>query len=201
MTAQETAAKENDALFSEDDVMRAMREIPGYIDVTPGDFKIIFTRAYAFARKKMLHDTRAGAIMQRPAVCIGQDQSIAELIALLAERCISGVPVLNADGKVAGVVSEKDVLRFLGRSADIRVMHLVADSLERPLTLSAEQRRHSVGAIMSSPPVTVEKEATLEEIIDIFHNRQINRLPVVEDGTPLGVITRRTIINAFGRLM
>ncbi len=193
---------EHNPLFTEEDVLEAMREIPGYIDITPGDFQVIFAKAYEYARKKILHSARAGTFMRQPAICIFEEQPVAELIALLDKHQIAGVPVLDAGGKVVGVVSEKDILRSLGRNTQTKLMHLVADSLDTPFTLTEEERRRSLKQIMSSPPVTVTSDTLLEEIIAIFDTRSINRLPVVDaEGAPVGVITRHNIIKAFGKLL
>ena len=193
---------EKKTLLSEEDIMEAMREISGYIDITPGDFGVIFTKAYEYARKKMLRDTRAKAIMRQPAVCIFEEQPLTELITLLSGNSISGVPVLDRQGKVTGVASEKDVLCSLGYSSETKLMGLVSDSLHAPFTLTEEERSRKVRQIMSFPPVTVEADASLGAIIAIFDSTPINRLPVVDaKGAPLGVITRHNIIRAFGRLL
>lgn len=202
MSDETLATAEQCSFFSEEDIVAAMREIPGYIDVTPGDFKIIFTNAYTYARKKILHGTKAGAIMRSPAICISENSSVDELIRLLAAHGISGLPVLDAAGRVTGVASEKDILRSLGRSAETRLIGLVADSLDAPFSLTREERQRSVKQIMSAPPITVLPDATLGEVIDIFHARAINRLPVVDaNDAPLGLISRHNIIKSFRRLV
>lgn len=198
----EHIASEDTLLLTEEDVLDAMRDMPGYIDITTGDFKIIFEKAYQYARKKILKDTKAGSIMHQPAVCIFEEQSLAELIMLLNENGISGVPVLDAFGKVSGVASEKDILRSLGQNSETKLMGLMAASLQVPFTLTEEERCRKVKQIMSLPPVIVEVDAPLGDIITIFDSRSLNRLPVVDaKGAPLGVITRHNIIRAFGRLL
>lgn len=202
MTEYEALTPEESPLFTEEDVLEAMREIPGYIDVTPGDFAIIFAKAFEHARNNILRHTTAGVIMRQPAVCIFQEQTLADLIHLLAAHGISGVPVLNAHGTVAGVVSEKDILRALGRCADARLMRLLADNLDTPLTLDESRKHQSLKHIMSTPAITVGTDTPLADIIAIFQGWSINRLPVTTpEGAPLGVITRHNIIKAFGRFL
>lgn len=189
-------------VFSDEDIVEAMRGIPGYIDVTPGDFKVIFSKAYEQACDKILHDAKAASIMSAPAVCIGQERSLAELVALLAGHGISGAPVLDEGGRVVGVVSEKDVLRRLGRNPELSLIRLVTASLDEPFFVTDEQRGTSVKGLMSAPPVTAGPDAALGELLALFQKKPINRLPVVDkDMGPLGVISRQDVIKAFGRLL
>ena len=91
--------------LSEDDALEAMKELHGYFDLTPHDFRELSAMAYSAAFSRLLRQRAALGVMTAPARDVGAADGIGVLIALLAEASISGVPVLDARRKLAGVVS------------------------------------------------------------------------------------------------
>ena len=73
-------------LLSDADVIAAMREIPGYLDISPADFREVFQVAYVHALKRVRDSIRAADIMSRPAHCVGSDLDLIQAATLLAER-------------------------------------------------------------------------------------------------------------------
>jgi len=202
MPSDENVNSGNCLLFSEDDIVEAMKEIPGYIDITPGDFKLLCASSYAYARKKMLQSIQAHTIMHSPALCITQEKTVADLLHILADNGISGLPVLDEQGKIVGVVSEKDVLRILGKSPQSSMVGLMAASLSAPFALRPEEQGTRVKDIMTSPPIVLHEDDTLGAILELFHSRAVNRLPVINaEKTPVGIISRHDVIQSFGRLL
>lgn len=206
--------------ISEEDVIEGMRELRGYFDITPRDFKELYTTVDAFAKKRLMREVTARTIMTQPVFTINAWDSIETLIALLAEKNISGVPVLGNDpaqGKsggpgqdtpgtgnlrIVGVVSEKDILALLGKRPDAHLMLLVADAAKRPWSVSPEDLREPVSEIMNIPALTVNEDSSLGELTRIFQKKNINRVPVVDkNGSPLGIITRSDMISAISRLL
>lgn len=186
--------------ISEEDVIEGMRAIEGYIDLTPYDFKKLYEKVYVFTRRRILRETHAADIMTQPVVTVRETDSLEQLVRLLAEHSISGVPVVDGQDKITGVISEKDILCFMGRDPKSHIMRLIADSLFRPLCLDAESRNLKVSGIMSSPARCVEEGTSLGDIIAMFETKAINRLPVTdEEGKAAGIITRDDMITAISR--
>lgn len=188
--------------LSEEDIIEGMKAIDGYIDLTPHDFKTLYEKVYEMARKRILSEYSAKDIMKSPALAIGMDSSLEELVMLLSEHGYSGLPVTDSQGMLAGVVSSKDVLTALGFPPTAHSMLLVAESLKQPLDLGPKIEGKTVRDIMSAPPVFVTPEASMADIAMIFRQKTINRLPVADaSGKLLGIITRENLINSLSRLL
>ena len=103
-------------------------------------------------------------------VSISPDRTVADAVALLAERRIGAVPVLDNSGMVAGVFSERDVIRCLREHG-------------------AEALDHPVSAEMTTPAVTVGREDSVLGALSLMTRRRIRHLPVVEAGAVVGIVS------------
>ena len=108
-----------------EDIYKGMEEIGAYLDVTPRDFQEIYAHAYKIARGRLLSSITAGDIMHVPVLCVAEEQSVRDLVIFLDDHRISGAPAVDADGRLSGVVSESDVVRFVGGGETVTVMHLM----------------------------------------------------------------------------
>jgi CBS domain-containing membrane protein len=184
--------------ISERDVIEAMKSIQGYLDITPGDFKEVYQAAYALAIKRLLNSLKAADLMTTPIDMIGQEMDLVTAAALLADKQISGAPVVNHDGKIVGVVSEKDFLREMGFGATPSFMQIATHCLNNKGCMICNLRNKTIGDIMTRPPITGIPEMTIGEISDLFVDRKINRLPIVsEDGRPVGMVTRTDLAHSY----
>ncbi|MGZ9160946.1 MAG: CBS domain-containing protein [Candidatus Limnocylindrales bacterium] len=134
-------------------------------------------------------------------VCqVKPETPLREVAQLLVERQVSGVPVVDDAGRVLGVVSEGDFLaREAGESA--RPSAPLWWTWAAGPDKKAIERMHATtaGTAMTAPAVTVGADRPLSEAAMIMARRQINRLPVVEDGRLVGIISRADIVRAFAR--
>ncbi|HEX5397193.1 MAG TPA: CBS domain-containing protein [Candidatus Limnocylindria bacterium] len=139
-------------------------------------------------------------VMSRDVISVPRDMHLKELAGLLTDHQISGAPVTDADGAVIGVVSEADILmKQVGRTAARR----------RPLewifgeSHDAEEIRRrvasTVGEAMTSPAVTIDAERPLREGAALMVDSKVNRLPVLEDGNLVGILTRADLVHAYLR--
>lgn len=140
-----------------------------------------------------VRDVMSSAVLSADAAMRLQD-----LAALLAEHQISGVPVVDETGAVIGVVSEGDLLmkQLGGARRDRGLFH----SVFRPLLSGDELRRRaatSVREAMTSPAITIEADRPIHEAAAIMVERSINRLPVIEDGHLVGILTRADLVHAY----
>ncbi len=148
-------------------------------------------------------------VMNVKPVSVQADASVSEAARLLRENKISGMPVLDGE-KLVGVVSESDLLRLLAVEEDSGGLWLPSpfEVFEVPFRdLVKWERMRSgmedisgklVSEVMSRNLHEVAPEDTVEEAAAIMTHHRINRLPVVEDGRLVGIITRGDIISGLG---
>lgn len=183
--------------ISDQDIYEAMTEIPGYLDITPGDFKEVYLRAYQHALQRLIRSVKVKEVMTAEVASVLRVTPIKEVAELMARRRVSGVPVLNADGSVAGVISERDFLRTMAGEQSRTFMDVVADCLGGGRCLAAPMRAQCAEDIMSAPAVTVTPDTPLPAVADIMANRNINRVPVVDaSGRLIGIASRADVVRS-----
>lgn len=184
--------------ISDVDVMKAMRSIQGYIDITPADFKEVFRVAYALAQDRMMQAFKAADVMTSPVHVVRADKDLMATATLLAEKGISGVPVVDDSEKVIGVISEKDFLRKMGAGKSDSFMQVIAHCLKNKGCVATPMLNRSAGDIMTKPAITAKPEVTIGDISVLLMEKNINRLPVVADnGKAVGIVTRSDLVSSF----
>lgn len=200
--AEQTETGKKSPSLTEKDILRGMEALHGYVDLTPEDFRELFEKVYTFSRERLLREHTAADIMARPVFTIAGRDSVGDCIGLLAKRRISGVPVVNGAGMLGGVVSEKDILRLLGKEPDTHMMQLIFDSLEKPFQPPSSLLQKWVCDIMTTPAVSARLETSFRDLVRIFHQHRINRLPITDEkGRVEGIITRANMIRAISELL
>lgn len=184
-------------VISDDDVYAAMSEISGFVDVTLGDFKELYLKAYAHAVRRLTRNVSVEDVMNKDVAYVYVDTPLADAAAVMAQRRVSGVPALNRDGRVAGVISEKDFLRIMGGQHGVSFMDVVAECLGGRRCLAVPLNARAAADLMSAPAITAARDATLMEAAELMSKRGINRLPVTDgEGRLLGIISRADVIRA-----
>jgi CBS domain-containing protein len=145
---------------------------------------------------------RAHQIMSRQVITIGVDASVVDAINIMLTHHISGLPVLDSAGKLAGMLSDGDFIR----RAEIgtqrrrpRWLTLLAGADRVALDFAREHGR-KVGQIMTPNPATVAEDTPLEQIVATMESRNIKRLPVMRDDKIVGMITRADFLPAIASL-
>jgi CBS domain-containing protein len=139
--------------------------------------------------------------MSSPVVTVGPRASLKEVAGILAERRISGVPVIDADGQLLGVVSEADFVTREGGGAapaPSPFLWFVHQPDEREAALHRLSAT-TAGDAMSSPVVTIAPDDPLRAAAALMRRHAVNRLPVVEGGTLVGILTRADLLKAYLR--
>lgn len=143
-----------------------------------------------------------GSVMRRAVFTVRPETSLRDVASLLVEHGISGVPVVDDAGSVVGVVSEADfVLRERGApEGRSRLLGRLFGS-DRGLSPEELAKIHATtaGEAMSSPAIVVESSTSLHEAARIMIERAVNRLPVVEGGRLVGIVSRADLVRAFVR--
>ncbi|MBW2028057.1 MAG: CBS domain-containing protein [Deltaproteobacteria bacterium] len=182
--------------ISDDDVYEAMKEIHGYLDITPGDFKRVYLLAFRHAFERLGKSQSAKDIMTKEVVAVTEDTPLKEVARLMARHRISGVPVLDKENKVAGVVSEKDFLKRMGEPEEMTFMAVVSECLEGSGCLAVGIRGKKASDIMSSPGITVGEDTPVLEIGKVLGKGPINRVPVVDEkGRLIGMVSRADLVR------
>lgn len=183
--------------ISDGDIYEAMKEIPGYLDITPSDLKEIYRHAFRHALERVSRSVKAAEIMTRVVHHVRVDTPLRDVAELMAREMVSGVPVLDAAGRVAGVISGKDFLSRMGAPDAAHVMGLVAACLGGKASAPLPIGDRVAADIMAAPAVTVREDATALEIMTIFTARKINRVPVLDaSGNLAGIVSRADLLRA-----
>lgn len=137
-------------------------------------------------------------VMTTTLVKISPDNSVEHAArAMLASR-VSGIPVVNDSGHLVGIISEGDLIRRteLGGPAATPASDIAIPQQERA---SAYVKSHSwkVADAMTVNPMTIDGSASLARAAKIMEERGIKRLPVVEDGELIGIVSRSDLLKAF----
>jgi CBS-domain-containing membrane protein len=135
-------------------------------------------------------------VMTTNVVAVREDTGYKEIVALLRRHRVSAFPVVDSQDRVAGVVSEADLL-----------VKAAAPALPQgPIRLAwrLEERSKATGAtaadLMTAPPVTIGPAAAVREAAQLMQSRRVKRLPVTgEDGRLAGIISRTDVLSVFER--
>ena len=138
-------------------------------------------------------------LMTTNVVTVGAATPLKDAAALLAEHRISGVPVVDEDGHVLGVLSEGDIL-FKETGPPERPSLLERLLAVPSIAFDPKLEARTAGEAMSAPPVTVGPRRPVTEAATTMIEARVNRLPVVDDERRLiGIVTRADLVRAFIR--
>lgn len=130
-------------------------------------------------------------------VTVSSEASLKQVAELMLEHEVSGVPVVDADRRVLGVVSEADVVSEETGGTGGQGMLARARAFADPAVLAMSR---TAGEAMTSPAVTIGPDESVMEAAHQIAERGVNRLPVVdEDGRLVGIIARADVLRAFAR--
>jgi CBS domain-containing membrane protein len=202
MIADEADIQSPGALdISEEDILSAMKEIGGYIDITAGDFRVLYRIAYRQARQRLLGSIRAVDLMTREVVFVDINTSLTDVAETMARFNIAGVPVVGDQGQAVGMISERDFLKHMLPESPGSFIGLIARCLQAKGCLAVPIRKQKAGDVMTSPAVSVGLKSPLSEIMRLFREHGINRLPVVnEAGRLVGIVTRADVLKSLTSL-
>ena len=146
---------------------------------------------------------RVRNIMTTEVVKVRPTTTVSEIARLMAQHQISGLPVVDENDRVLGVVTELDMV---ARNARFKLPAFITflDSIIYLETPGHFRKRleHMLGAtakdILSEPAVTIAADATIEELAELMVDRRMNPIPVVESERLVGIVSRSDIIRLMG---
>src|SRR5215467_9456578 len=142
---------------------------------------------------------KAHDVMTWGAITVKPDESVTRAVQLMLQNKISGLPVVDDEGGFVGIVTEGDFLRR-GELGTQRQRPRWLEFLLGPGRLAAEYVQSSgqkVGEIMTIEPWTVTPETSLDEVVRLMERHRIKRLPVVQDGKLVGIVSRANLLHAL----
>jgi CBS domain-containing protein len=142
---------------------------------------------------------QAKDIMSSPVVTVTPDASVADVAALLLEKRISGVPVVDSAGQIAGIISEGDLLRRVETDTERHRPHWLEMLLGRSGDAGSFIKSHAsrVGDVMSRDVIATRPEASLREIAELMERHGIKRLPIVDGGRLVGIVSRANLVQGL----
>jgi CBS domain-containing protein len=145
-------------------------------------------------------------IMDPDPVTVPEDAGVEEVIRLLREHELPGVPVVNEGGRCVGIITEADLV-IADEEGDLHLPHYVdlfgglipLEPLRRFEGRLKKAFASSAADMMTEDPTTIEPDATIHEAARTISESGHNRLPVVEHGRLVGVVTRVDVLGALTR--
>ena len=188
--------------LSEDDVMAAMKSMQGYIDITPADFNEIYNVAFRLAIDRLSRLVKAEDIMTQQVISVFPDTLLTETARMMASANISGVPVINTDQTVVGIISEKDFLKKMGEGMGTETsgsfMGVIAQCLENRGCIAMPIKGKTAQDIMTSPVISAYPDTTISELSKKLADNRINRIPVItKQGKLVGIVSRGDIVDSY----
>ena len=118
---------------------------------------------------------KARDIMTSQVICIHKDTPVFEAVDLMVTNSITGIPVIENDSKLVGILSEQDVLRLFETYED--------------------EKNKTVSDFMTQPAIHFEEDENVEDICSCMMQNSIRRVPITSNGRVVGVISRSDILK------
>ena len=180
--------------FESEDIQAALKDLHQYIDITEEDLKIIFKIALRHAKERIALKIPVSDVMTKDVITVKKNAGLNEAVRLLSENKISGMPVVDEENHVIGIVTEADILYMIGIKSDHTFKDILTHILGEPIP--KHKNGETVADIMTSPAITTKLDADIREIAKILDEKRIKRLPVVDDKNKLiGIILGANIIR------
>lgn len=145
---------------------------------------------------------KASDIMKKDVTAVPPEMSVEALGRLFIEQNSTGFPVVDAGGRLVGMVTENDLINR-NKRLHIPTVLRIFDAfipLEGMGAVEEEVRKMSaavVSEICTKAPVTIAEDATLEEIATIMSERKVHHLPVMREGRVVGLVDQRAVIKGI----
>lgn len=138
-------------------------------------------------------------VMTRNVVTVKPDEHVRDIAKLLLKKRVSAVPVVDSSGKLQGIVSEGDLMRRKETESERHSswwLALVSSPDKRALDYVKSHSVHTAD-VMTRDVITVNEEATVQEIADILESHHIKRVPVVAGDRLVGIVSRADLLRAL----
>jgi CBS domain-containing protein len=141
-------------------------------------------------------ETKVKDVMTASVVAVRENADFKEMVTVMRSRKVSAFPVIDADGRVIGVVSEADLLLKQATPA------LPRGAIRLAWRLRQQSRANGTTAaqVMTRPPVTISQDAPAAQAAHLMQSRRVKRLPVIDpDGKLRGIVSRADLLSVYER--
>lgn len=142
---------------------------------------------------------KVSQVMRTPVVVVHENTSLEDAARIMLQHNLRGIPVVNEQEKICGFLSVSD---FMAKDKTFTFTRFHAPQLfghwlppEGIEKLYEEARTKTVGEIMSRSVVKVTEDDSIEDVIELLLYRELNRIPVVRDDVPVGIIARYDLLK------
>lgn len=196
------AGKSNTPEITREDYERALRSMGTYIDVDVDDLMTLARKARHFASQRANESLKVSRIMTHPVRVVRRDTSMSEAAHLMVTERISGLPVVDEEDRLVGIITEADFLRGLGvpahhpghslwQTLETLFNHLANHAeLEAPEDPVAD---HMVADVVCSSP-----EQYVDDLLALMKQHRVKRVLVCDDARHVvGMVTRSDLVRVF----
>jgi CBS domain-containing protein len=141
-------------------------------------------------------------IMTKDVITVRPEEKVEKVARILVDNKISGIPVVDENNYVLGIITEKDLMI---KASELKVPFYLTlfDSiifLENPIRFNNDIKKYTASHVkdaMTSKVIAVEEDTTVSEVVSIMLKHRINRVPVVRHGKLIGIISRNDILKSL----
>jgi CBS domain-containing protein len=141
-------------------------------------------------------------VMTQNVISVGPNDSLSRAVRTMLQNDISGLPVLEADGRLVGMITEGDLLRRAETATQRQRKRWIEFFVSQGRL--AEEYVHShgrkVSEVMTAGPVSVTEDMPLEEVVTLMERHRIKRVPVMRSGKVVGIVSRANLLHALAKL-
>lgn len=184
--------------LSDRDILDAMRHIPGYLDVSTEDFRQIYHLAHASAVDHLLGGIDTASLLRRDMTPLTADLPMDQAAARIVQSGYKGLPVVDAERRVIGILTEADFLRRLKASSFLELMlRLLTD----PSSFTHRCHETRVAEAMTTPVVTIPVAAKFNDVMSAFTRHPGRGMPAVDAQERFaGMVLRKDFLMALHRV-
>jgi CBS domain-containing membrane protein len=190
-----TAGNSPEMELTDGDILDAMQHIPGYLDITTEDFRLIYHLAYRHAQDRLFSNITASRLMRTDIKALAAEMTLDKAAVILVESGYKGLPVVDANGHVIGMLTETDYLRHLHAE---NFLDLMLQMFDHSYEFSHRCHDTLVSAAMTQAVVTVRQDASSVEIMDAISQHGGRSMPVVgANGKLVGLLLHKDFLKIF----
>ncbi|MDD4602040.1 MAG: CBS domain-containing protein [Negativicutes bacterium] len=143
---------------------------------------------------------KAKEIMVEEVITVHKNDTIAEIAKILVDKAISGVPVVDDEGNLVGIVSEGDLLHKkttprIPNYVNVLGAIIYYNGVEQYNADFKKLMAEQAGSIMTEKVISISEEMEIDEIAQLMLKHNIKRVPVVKNNKIIGIISRRDLIK------
>ena len=146
---------------------------------------------------------KAKDLMSQPAITIGEHSSLEEAARTMLDNGIGCLPVIDEGGTIVGVITESSFsAKSKGfpfstyRAPQVLGKWLSQDGIQKIFDAARDM---PVGEFMAAPPITIDEEDTVDRAVKLMLDHDINRVPVIRDNKPVGMIARHDLLRLMAK--